>query len=86
MIMGCFRRWRLERMEAGMSQSIECPNCRCEVPVALFASRIGKVRSEAKAKASIRSIAATAEARIAALKAEAGKLPDVNAAFAGAGW
>jgi len=36
-----------------MSQSIECPNCRCEVPVALFASRIGKVRSEAKAKASI---------------------------------
>ena len=40
----------------------------------------------AKAKASIRSIAATAEARIAALRAEAGKLPDVNAAFAGAGW
>ena len=38
-----------------MSQSIECPNCRCEVPVALFASRIGKVRSEAKAKASIRN-------------------------------
>jgi len=36
-----------------MSQSIECPNCKCEVPVALFASRIGKVRSEAKAKASI---------------------------------
>lgn len=36
-----------------MSQSIECPNCRCEVPVALFASRIGKVTSEAKAKASI---------------------------------
>ena len=46
---------RVERMEAGMSQSIECPNCRCEVPVALFASRIGKVRSEAKAKASIRN-------------------------------
>jgi hypothetical protein len=38
-----------------MSQSIECPNCRCEVPVALFASRIGKVTSEAKAKASIRN-------------------------------
>ena len=38
-----------------MNQSIECPNCRCEVPVALFASRIGKVRSEAKAKASIRN-------------------------------
>ena len=38
-----------------MSQSIECPNCRCEVPVALFASRIGKVRSEAKAKASIQN-------------------------------
>lgn len=36
-----------------MIKSIECPNCRCEVPVALFASRIGKVRSEAKAKASI---------------------------------
>ena len=36
-----------------MSQSIECPNCKCEVPVALFASRIGKVTSEAKAKASI---------------------------------
>ena len=36
-----------------MSQSIECPNCRCEVPVALFASRIGKVTSEAKARASI---------------------------------
>ena len=44
---------RVERMEARMSQSIECPNCRCEVPVALFASRIGKVTSEAKAKASI---------------------------------
>jgi hypothetical protein len=38
-----------------MSQSIECPNCKCEVPVALFASRIGKVKSEAKAKASIRN-------------------------------
>ena len=38
-----------------MSQSIECPNCRCEVPVALFASRIGRVTSEAKAKASIRN-------------------------------
>jgi len=36
-----------------MNQSIECPHCRGEVPVALFASRIGKVRSEAKAKASI---------------------------------
>ena len=46
---------RVERMEARMSQSIECPNCRCEVPVALFASRIGKVTSEAKAKASIRN-------------------------------
>jgi len=40
-------------MEGRMSQSIECPNCKCEVPVALFTSRIGKVRSEAKAKASI---------------------------------
>lgn len=38
-----------------MSQSIECPNCKCEVPLALFASRIGKVTSEAKAKASIRN-------------------------------
>ena len=36
-----------------MIKSIECPNCRYEVPVALFTSRIGKVRSEAKAKASI---------------------------------
>jgi len=36
-----------------MSNNIECPHCRGEVPVALFASRIGKVRSEAKAKASI---------------------------------
>ena len=42
-------------MEARLSQSIECPNCRCEVPVALFASRIGRVTSEAKAKASIRN-------------------------------
>ena len=42
-------------MEAIMSQSIECPNCKCEVPLALFASRIGKVTSEAKAKASIRN-------------------------------
>ena len=42
-----------DEMEVRMSQSIECPNCRCAVPVALFASRIGKVRSEAKAKASI---------------------------------
>ena len=46
---------RVERMETRMSQSIECPNCRCEVPVALFASRIGKVTSVAKAKASIRN-------------------------------
>lgn len=38
-----------------MSQSIECPNCKGAVPVALFASRIGKVKSEAKAKASIRN-------------------------------
>ena len=38
-----------------MSQSIECPHCRGAVPVALFASRIGKVKSEAKAKASIRN-------------------------------
>jgi hypothetical protein len=51
--MGHTKLERMERMEARMSQSIECPNCRCEVPVALFASRIGKVRSEAKAKASI---------------------------------
>jgi hypothetical protein len=36
-----------------MSNNIECPHCRGEVPVALFASRIGKVTSEAKAKASI---------------------------------
>ncbi len=51
--MGDTKLERMERMEGRMSQSIECPNCRCEVPVALFASRIGKVRSEAKAKASI---------------------------------
>ena len=36
-----------------MSNNIECPHCRGEVPVALFASRIGKVTSEAKSKASI---------------------------------
>jgi len=36
-----------------MSNNIECPHCRGEVPVALFTSRIGKVTSEAKAKASI---------------------------------
>ena len=60
--------------------------------LAAFAGDAGAPRGKAararaaKAKASIRSIAATAEARIAALRAEAGKLPDVNAAFAGAGW
>ena len=36
-----------------MSRAVECPHCRGEVPVALFASRIGKVTSEAKARASI---------------------------------
>lgn len=36
-----------------MSRAVECPHCRGEVPVALFTSRIGKVTSEAKAKASI---------------------------------
>lgn len=36
-----------------MSHSVECPHCRGDVPVALFASRIGKVTSEAKARASI---------------------------------
>jgi len=36
-----------------VNRAVECPHCRGEVPVALFASRIGKVRSEAKAKASI---------------------------------
>lgn len=51
--MGDTKLERMERVEGRMSQSIECPNCKCEVPVALFASRIGKVRSEAKAKASI---------------------------------
>ena len=51
--MGDTKLERMERMEGRMIKSIECPNCRCEVPVALFASRIGKVRSEAKAKASI---------------------------------
>jgi len=53
--MECRELERMERMEAGMSQSIECPNCKGAVPVALFASRIGKVKSEAKAKASIRN-------------------------------
>jgi hypothetical protein len=51
--MGDTKLERMERMEGGMIKSIECPSCKCEVPVALFASRIGKVRSEAKAKASI---------------------------------
>jgi hypothetical protein len=51
--MGDTKLERMERMEGRMSKTIECPNCKCEVPVALFASRIGKVRSEAKAKASI---------------------------------
>lgn len=36
-----------------MIRAVECPHCRGEVPLALFTSRIGKVTSEAKARASI---------------------------------
>ena len=38
-----------------MSKHIECPHCRGDVPMALFASRIGQVTSEAKARAAARN-------------------------------